>query len=221
MWKCKKCGAQNSGNSSYCPNCGTKKGEAGNKQRPTMNYIFATALCVAVVCAIIVGVSSGRRPTPQLDAAAEHPATAQLSEFASTPFPEQTPLPTPEPTPTYTPIPVLEPQVSDMPQEKTPSADDLKALQGNAKYPNNITFPKNSSYLSAYETMYVKTSRGHSAYVYWAPIGDADHRRNHYVYEGDKVTVIARENGYSCIIWISEGISFDGWVSSDLLVFEY
>ena len=70
--------------------------------------------------------------------------------------------------------------------------------------------------------MYVKSSQGNSIYLYWAPIGDAAHRRVHYVFEKTEVTVLARENGFSCIIYTNDaGNKISGWVASEYLVYEY
>ncbi len=129
---------------------------------------------------------------------------------------------TPEPSPTPRPAP--EPSVSSASSapSKTPSEEDLRAIRDDVKFPNKIVYPQKNSYLSAYETMYVKSSKGHSIYLYWSPNAKNEYKRNHFVYEAAEVTVLARENGMSCIIFYNDaGAPISGWVVSSNLVYNY
>ena len=56
----------------------------------------------------------------------------------------------------------------------------------------------------------------HRAYLRYCPSADSDYFD--YVYEAAKVTVLARENGYS-LITTNDGVA--GWVTSKLLVKHY
>ncbi len=96
-----------------------------------------------------------------------------------------------------------------------PSAADV------SQFGNEIAYPNKNSYLPGYETMYVKSGKGHSIYVYVSSTGgEANRRKNYYCYEGDAVTVLARENGMSCVIFVAgNGETHIGWVSSKYLVY--
>jgi len=99
---------------------------------------------------------------------------------------------------------------------KAPSEEDVKV------FGTEITYPQTESYLSDYETMYVKSYSGHSIYVFYKANVDEQFRRRFYLYEGDEVTVLARENGLSCVIFTaSDGEEHIGWVNSANLVYEY
>ena len=85
-----------------------------------------------------------------------------------------------------------------------------------------IAYPRKDAYLPAYETMYVKSERGSSIYVYWKDNGASEYRRRFVVYEADEVTVLARQDGFSCIIFKDQnGNDQIGWVNSDFLVYQY
>ena len=96
-----------------------------------------------------------------------------------------------------------------------PSAADV------SRFGNEISYPNKRSYLSDYETMYVKSEKGHSIYVFFTSSGgEANRRKNYYCYEGDAVTVLARENGMSCVIFTAgNGETHIGWVASKYLVY--
>ena len=82
--------------------------------------------------------------------------------------------------------------------------------------------PREDAYLPAYETMYVKSERGSSIYVYWKDNGASEYRRRFVVYEANEVTVLARQDGFSCIIFKDQnGNDQIGWVNSDFLVYQY
>lgn len=98
----------------------------------------------------------------------------------------------------------------------TPSKKDLDAVG------DNIIYPKASSYLDAYETMYVKSTKGQGIYAYWAPDADEGYRKTDAILEATEVTVLARENGMSCIIYINErDHQHAAWVNSERLVYDY
>ncbi len=80
----------------------------------------------------------------------------------------------------------------------------------------NLTCPVYSAWLEKYETKCVKTQYGIWAYLCYSPTKDSDY--SHYVYEWEKVTVLARQNGYSLCKTDDGRI---GWVTSSLLVDRY
>lgn len=97
---------------------------------------------------------------------------------------------------------------------KTPSEEDL------IPFGNKIAYPKEESYLDSYETKYVKAPKGNSIYVFWNADGPlATSKRPFYLYEGDVVTVLAREKTRSCVIFTdTNGEEQVGWVSTNYLV---
>lgn len=80
----------------------------------------------------------------------------------------------------------------------------------------DVEEPKASSWLSAYEEKYVKTKGGVCAYLRYHPSPDSD--SFDYVYEGDVVTVLAKENGLSLVMTANGDI---GWVTSSVLSTTY
>ncbi len=113
--------------------------------------------------------------------------------------------PTPTAPPSSTPMPSL-----------TPSKKDLDAVG------DNIIYPKASSYLDTYETMCVKSTKGQGIYAYWAPDADEEYRKTDAILEATEVTVLARENGMSCIIFINQrDHKHAAWVNSERLVYDY
>lgn len=76
----------------------------------------------------------------------------------------------------------------------------------------NVEEPEAGSWLSAYEDKYVKTKGGVCAYLRYHPSPDSD--SFDYVYEGDVVTVLARQNGLSLVVTTNGDI---GWVTSSVL----
>ena len=81
---------------------------------------------------------------------------------------------------------------------------------------DQIQYPKSQNWLDNYETKYLKTQYGVRAYLRYCPSADSDYYD--YVYEAAKVTVMARENGYS-LVMTADGMA--GWVTSSLLVNNY
>lgn len=119
-------------------------------------------------------------------------------------------------TSTQTSMPVQEEKTEAITQ-KAPSVEDVE------RFGDEITYPKSSSYLSAYETMYVKSDKGDSIYVYWKSKRTDEYRRkNYYIQEKAEVVVLAREKGSSCILFTDEdGNQRIGWVNSSKLVYDY
>ena len=197
----------------HSENVNTQNRNGPNKR--IIGVLAAAMLCTILVVVAQVSSDGSATPTEKVPSTTVQVTTPRPAS-APTPKPTSTPTPTVAPTqsPMSTPVPTQKPQA--------PSEADLKAVQGNPSYPNQITFPRSSSYLSEAETMYVQTEKGNHAYLYWAPIGDRDHRRAHDVPEGTEVTVLAREKGFSCIIFMKGGsIPISGWVSSAMLVYNY
>ena len=79
-----------------------------------------------------------------------------------------------------------------------------------------VQYPKEGNWLQNYETKYLKTKYGKCAYLRYKPSCDSDYYD--YVYEKEKLTVLARENGFS-LVKSSEGMA--GWVTSSLLYDSY
>ena len=171
-----------------------KPGDPPVKPPKPNRWWMPILLVVAVAATVIVFVivRQSHEPTHETE------ATVSVEE---TPTPVPTPAPTPVPTPAPTPT-------------MTPSKDDILAIG------ENLVYPQAKSYLSEYETMYVKSEKGHSIYVYYAPKATESNRRSFFAYEGDEVTVLARENGLSCILFPdANGNTHVGWVNSQHLVY--
>lgn len=94
-----------------------------------------------------------------------------------------------------------------------PSKEDL------IPFGNKIAYPKEASYLDTYEIKYVKSPKGNSIYVFWNADGAlATSKRPFYLYEGNAVTVLAREKTRSCVIFTDlDGNKQVGWVSTNYL----
>jgi len=128
------------------------------------------------------------------------------------PPPETTPpAPTVTVTPTPpTPTPAWPPHIyGEVPGDKA-----LNAIG------DKIIYPK--AYLSEYETMYVKSTKGEGIYAYWAPSTDEEYKKIDAILEATEVTVLARENGMSCVIFINQrDHRHAAWVNSERLVYDY
>ena len=91
-------------------------------------------------------------------------------------------------------------------QEKTPSKQDLDELE------TNIVYPEEDCYLDHYRYATVAAPQGHSVNSYIGP----DRSGNVvYVKNGEKVTVLAEQKGFSCVI--IESTQDARWVTSDYL----
>ena len=77
---------------------------------------------------------------------------------------------------------------------------------------DGVTYPHNS-WLADYEAMVVRGTTSGNAYLRWSP-DNAGREYLRYVSEGEWVTVIARESGYSLVL-TRDGRA--GWVTSRLL----
>ncbi len=95
-------------------------------------------------------------------------------------------------------------------KSNSPGYDDMAGCN------ERVAYPDWDSWLSRYETKYVKTKHGVRAYLRYEPSSDSDHYG--YVYEKDKVTILARQNGFS-LVKSSDGVV--GWVTSSVLVNKY
>ena len=95
-----------------------------------------------------------------------------------------------------------------------PSITDLDSV-----VQENITYPLYSSYLKAYELQYVQAPGGRTVYTYYAPFEDANRRKNDLLYEGTEVTVLARENGMSCVTYQNGLHRYAAWVKSTNLAY--
>ena len=94
---------------------------------------------------------------------------------------------------------------STVPSAGKPGPDDLKGQDGVAS--------PTSGWLAEYQIKYVKGTTSGNAYLRWSPSNEG-REYNRYVKEGEKVTVLASENGYSLVL-ASDGRA--GWVTSKLL----
>ncbi len=118
----------------------------------------------------------------------------------------------PTPTPTPTPTPIWPPEIYG----EVPSSKALDVIG------DDMLYPKASSYLAEYETMYVKSTKGQGIYAYWAPKTDEEYKKIDAILEATEVTVLARENGMSCVIFINQrDHRHAAWVNSTRLVYEY
>ena len=91
-----------------------------------------------------------------------------------------------------------------------PSSDDLKGCN------SKVVSPAWYNWLDSYETKYVKTKHGVRAYLRYDPKSDSDYFD--FVYEKDRVTVMARQNGFSLV---STANGLTGWVTSSVLTSRY
>ena len=92
--------------------------------------------------------------------------------------------------------------------DNTPGPEDMIGQDG-------ISLPSNG-WLSTYEIKYVKGTSG-NAYLRWSPSNEGREYKR-YVQEGERVTVLALENGYS-LVKTTDGRA--GWVTTTLLADYY
>ena len=104
--------------------------------------------------------------------------------------------------------------------------EKMSAMQKLIKKPNssdfegttrNIYHPK--KYLDEYEIMYVNAENREGVYEYYDTVRDPAQKLR-TIPHGLQVTVIARENNCSCIIYYMNGNKYASWVGSDRLVYE-
>ena len=91
-----------------------------------------------------------------------------------------------------------------------PNQDDLLGSS------SRLVHPDDGNWLDDYETQYVKTKYGNLAYLRYEPKDDSDTFGD--VLEKDKVTVLARQNGFSLVMTENK---VAGWVTSGVLVYQY
>lgn len=208
MWNCRSCGSGNYDNAKFCGNCGaSREKNAKGSEVDTKKAAIMATIAIVVIGIGCLALNLNRAPKEAQYPASEPRATTYAQETMQLYTPKPTPLPTApqiaEPTPEPTP-------------KATPCVEDLKA------FGDEIGYPSSGSYLSDYETMYVKSDKGHAIYVYWCSQWGEDYRRSLYLYDQDEVTVVARENNFSCVIFTAkDGKQHIGWVVSDFLVYEY
>ena len=108
----------------------------------------------------------------------------------------------------------------------TPGPEDIYAAGG------GIYMPKARAYLPNYELKYVDAGGGKNAvYVYIRPFdppvdpdtGEAKENKSiHNAYHGSRVTVLAEQNGYACILYYTSGnVLCAGWVYVGNLTTEF
>ncbi len=218
MWSCNKCGSDNSDNSYYCVNCGANKSNVSAKRNipPIKIAVMATVAIVAIgAIAYGIGTKSNEEEEASFNQTYSNSTTFDTTDNA---------IPTLTVESTISSEQAAE-QTTTSSQEtntetvvhKTPSVEDVQ------EFGSEITYPQSSSYLPAYETMYVKSEKGDSRYVYWKSQRQDEYRRkNYFIEEKAEVTVLAREKGSSCVIFTDlDGEQRIGWVNSSKLVYEY
>ena len=130
-------------------------------------------------------------------------------------------IPAATPVPTANPVPVqtCAPQAAAAPASSAPF--DGYALIRSTGDAGKITLPKQSCYLSAPEMMYVRAGGKNSNYSYLTPWKDKKNL-GPYPYHGMRVTVVARMDGYSCIVFHDHlNRLHASWVDSRGLCHEY
>lgn len=81
-----------------------------------------------------------------------------------------------------------------------------------------IAMPREDSYLPSYEIRYVDVGLKHSDYAHTQPGLVKDEVYMPFVYHGERVTVLAEQNGYSCILYRTDlGERHAAWVRSGSL----
>ena len=177
--------------------------------------IIAGLACAVLALVLILGGGFGGKSQPQ---ATTPPAVQKKTPIVTEPQEIATEPPeivSPTQAPTEVPTEAPETAAPTEPPRAPSEADILP-------FGEVIAYPRKDAYLPAYETMYVKSERGSSVYVYWKDNGASEYRRRFVVYEANEVTVLARQDGFSCIIFKDQnGNDQIGWVNSDFLVYQY
>ncbi len=97
-----------------------------------------------------------------------------------------------------------------------PSIGDIIATGDNRV----IKVPDANSYFTSYQTMYIDAYKGHSVYVYKWP--NSQSAKMPVAYHGIKVTLLAEEEGFTCILYHTDDNSLRaGWVASSNLTWYY
>lgn len=227
MWRCIKCGAENSDNANFCTGCGqpnprTKKAKNTSGQSKcgffgSVYFAIGTTALLFIVIGVLLYLKLNE-PTPVLKTVTPSP-TVKVQTVTPTPTPTPTSTPTSTPTPASTPTPT--PKLVSTP-EPTASTVGSPSVEDVREFGKDITYPARSSYLEQYETKYVKSRNGNAIFVYWKAKGGDEYRRGFTLPEKSEVVVLARENGFSCCTFtLSNGKRYIGWVATELLVDEY
>ena len=174
-------------------------GGSEEKQRAAQEIVAVSAEPASVTASTPVPIpTSTPKPNP-------------TSPPTSTPTPTSRPTPTATSTPmlTMAPTPAPTPVSTPAATPKAPSADDLWGQDGVA-YPSG-------SWLSEYQIKYIKGTTSGNAYLRYSPSKEGREYQR-YIAEGEKVTVLAYENGYA-LVKATDGRA--GWVTSKFLVDRY
>ena len=140
------------------------------------------------------------------DLNSEQSAPAEVTEITRAPKPEPRPEPQPEP----------QPEITDQKVESSPaSRADLDAIGA------SIIYPSERHYLAEKETMYIRNAEhpGRAVYCYNRPIAQETYRIGS-IADGTEVTVLARRNGLSCVIYQDGTRIKAAWVTSTRLAYE-
>lgn len=107
----------------------------------------------------------------------------------------------------------------------TPGPEDIYAAG------NRIIMPKSRSYLPNYELKYVNSGGKNAVYVYLSPeeppvdpdTGEAKENKSiHNAYHGSRVTVLAEQNGFDCVLYYTSGnVLCAGWIYKGELTDEF
>lgn len=101
------------------------------------------------------------------------------------------------------------------------SSNPAKTLYKEASNYNKIEQPRSDDYYHDYFNMYVNAERGHSVYVYDAPVVKEVNRTD-TVFHGSRVYVVAERNGLQCILYLTQKYEFKAaWISMDNLSSAY
>lgn len=211
MKRCERCGARYTDDTLlYCLKCGGNLIPCNGPDPPPLKGILFAVIGVLLVAVIVlttvligekeslrtpeVSPTSGSSSGPVSEVPVSPNLTIDLPETEKPSDPPVSSSPSPE-MPSF---------------RKTPGPDDLLGCN------KLIVHPMDSSWLSDYETMYVKTKYGVRAYLRYKPTKDSGHYSS--VYEEEAVTVLARENGFTLVRTAAGEV---GWVTSSVLVYSY
>ena len=168
------------------------------KQKKTMRSETAFVASLITIFAFVTGINTLGIFEPKPSSAPEPLQTPVIStaEPTHTPVVSGTPA-TPPATQTS------EDKIT--PASTKPGPHDLDGQDG-------VAGPTNG-WLTDYKTKHVEGTSSGNAYLRWSPSKDG-REYNRYISEGEIVTVLAMENGYS-LVKTSDGRA--GWVTSNLL----
>lgn len=168
------------------------------KPKKTFRSEAAFIASLITIFAFVTGINSLDITGPKPSSAPEPSQTPVIS----TAEPTHTPVVTVSPA---TPPVTQAPKVEITPASTKPGPHDLDGQDG-------VASPTNG-WLTDYETKSVEGTTSGNAYLRWSPSKEG-REYNRYISEGEIVTVLAMENGYS-LVKTSDGRA--GWVTSNLL----